>query len=707
MYKRIIMLVILAVMSYINAFGLEPIRISGKATNISGVNDVRVFCYDYSGTLLSSISVSNVEFSTGGVFSFIWHDVAVTYSPNHYIALKLEGTTTVFFSLRLDKIIENQSIYGSLIDADEINLTDEFNFTNNVNVSGGLLSVGEEPNRIVLDPSNSTLTAGVLQASDEFVVGGSQYANGNGENGEMISPIFRVSPDGSIYMNGQLYLSGKIMLNSFGIWSSPDQEGFLLRTGIGGNPEWGHAKAEEIDWNISDGLGGTTSPNTQGIVLRSRGGGLLEWGEVNADEVNWSVSDGMGGTTSPNTQGIVLRSRGGGLLEWGEVNAEEVNWTVSDGMGGTTSPNTQGIVLRSRGGGLLEWGEVNADEVNWSVSDGLGGTTSPNTSGIVLRSRGGGLLEWGEVNAEEVNWNISDGLGGTTAPTTEGIVLRSRGGGLFEWGTVKADDLNWSVSDGMGGTTSPNTQGIVLRSRGGGLLEWGEVNAEEVNWNISDGMGGTTAPTTEGIVLRSRGGGLFEWGTVKADDLNWSVSDGMGGTTSPNTEGIVLRSRGGGLLEWGSIDIEYLNWTSPMTVENAQPLEPTLTLNNTVANSTALSIEKGNLNVETNIKNSNGAVFVDDAFRQKLIDLTAMSNQVSIDASLGNVFKISSDNNGVNDVLSISNGVSGQVITIIYYHAPGSLDNLSYDAHVVAGNNYKVIQMVFDGITWHYNIDFI
>jgi len=167
MLKKILLTTLIVVLYTLNVYSLEPVRISGRNALISGNQSVTVKCSDQYGTILSSSTVQNVVFSTGGVFSFIWEDPNVGFSPNHFVSLSIEGGIQNFFSRRLDKLIEDQTTFGVLIDPDELNADLLFRFRNQIIISDG----GREV--IILDPFNgdiSGLTLHIGRTRTEFVV---------------------------------------------------------------------------------------------------------------------------------------------------------------------------------------------------------------------------------------------------------------------------------------------------------------------------------------------------------------------------------------------------------------------------------------------------------------------------------------------------------------------------------------------------------
>jgi Ca2+-binding RTX toxin-like protein len=371
------------------------------------------------------------------------------------------------------------------------------------------------------------------------------------------------------------------------------------------------ALANDSDVDASDQLtitgaslrGGAGSVAVVANALRFDTGTAFESlgaGETAVAEIDYQISDGNGGTAAAVAR-VTVTGANDGPVATGDVAAvgekgtalidvlandsdvdanDTLTITGATVAGGGTVVVENGQLRFDTAGAYddLAAGETRTAMINYSISDGNGGTATASVNVTVnggndrpeARDDSGAVAESGAVNLD-VLANDSDGddsdelsitgasvRGGRGTVAVTGDMLRFETGTAYESlgaGETAVAEIDYQISDGNGGTSAAVARvtvtgandGPVARDDSGAVGEGGRVtvdalaNDSDVDANDDLTITGASVRGGRGSVAVTTGGLVFDTGTafeslgagVTAIALvDYQISDGNGGTAA-------------------------------------------------------------------------------------------------------------------------------------------------------------------------------
>ncbi|MEI6090588.1 MAG: hypothetical protein WCR42_09070 [bacterium] len=118
MFKKILILIVLTVLTVTSSLAMEPVRIAGQASSDqvkNGAFGLTLRVYDAANDQIGAdVNCGSIDFDDMGVFSFVWNS-SITYNPLYTIKISLATNGLVIFESRLDKLVIAQTQFGAYI----------------------------------------------------------------------------------------------------------------------------------------------------------------------------------------------------------------------------------------------------------------------------------------------------------------------------------------------------------------------------------------------------------------------------------------------------------------------------------------------------------------------------------------------------------------------------------------------------------------
>ena len=282
---------------------------------------------------------------------------------------------------------------------------------------------------------------------------------------------------------------------------------------------------------------------------------------------------------------------------------------------------------------------------------------------------------------------------------TYGISITGNAGTATSLAGNVAGDLPYQSAPGTTSFLNIASNNNVLISNGSiptwGMLSASNMSAGDYTSVITSGsytinIAGNAGTASKVNNTLSNGAGIsslsFDGSANQSVAIDYTAAGTWTGLQTFNSPGVDINA--------GNIDGTTIGGTTPEAGSFTS-----VTVSSSVASpGNVMSLNNSGTGIAVNVSNSGGGVKLGYGTG------TIVTDAVSIDADRNSVYYVTSDNNSTNDVITVSNGINGQIVYIVYYRSAGT-DQVTVSGATAAlapgGNGYVGITLVYVNGAWH------